>query len=340
MCPGGDIFEDDTNRPHAVSFSGGKDSTYLLLEMIRRGMPIDLVLNADTGMEFPAMYEHIDKVERFLLAERGIPITRLKASRTFEELMLDAVRIKSPERATGYGWPNAVVRWCTGQLKTHLLHQYTAQFPLKPYEYVAIAADEQYRLVRETNQGELRRHPLVDWNVTEAQALAGCYEAGYDWGGLYKHFSRVSCWCCPLQSLDELRALHTFYPEVWAMLRELDDKAVAHFGRDNPYGQFRKSESVRMLEFRFAFEKSWGAIHGEIRSRAFFQALKRLYAEHFYVNGRYFADPPNPESGAWTKKQRVAELLPFVMAEDLTEPLDAASPTPKKKRRRRANPAR
>lgn len=329
-----------TERPHAVSFSGGKDSTYLLLEMVRRGMPIDLVLNADTGMEFPAMYEHIDKVERFLLAERGIPVTRLKASRTFEELMLDAVRVKSPDRATGYGWPNAVVRWCTGQLKTHLIRQYTAQFPLQPYEYVAIAADEQYRLARETNQGKLRRHPLVDWKITEAQALAGCYAAGYDWGSLYEHFSRVSCWCCPLQSLDELRALHTFYPEVWAMLRDLDDRAIAHFGRENPYGQFRKSESVRMLELRFAVEKTWGRAHGEIRSRAFFQEINRLYAEHFYVNGRYFAGPEDQVGGVWTKTQRVAELLSFVSAEDIAEIPELAPPIPQRKTKRRPNPAR
>ena len=29
---------------HAVSFSGGKDSTAMLLMMIERGMPIDMVL--------------------------------------------------------------------------------------------------------------------------------------------------------------------------------------------------------------------------------------------------------------------------------------------------------
>ena len=48
-----------------MNFSGGKDSTYLLLEMIRRNMPFDGVLNVDTGMEFPAMTEpvfaHVDQ---------------------------------------------------------------------------------------------------------------------------------------------------------------------------------------------------------------------------------------------------------------------------------------
>lgn len=51
------------NQFHAVSLSGGKDSTAMLLLMIERGMPIDMVLYADTGMEFPEMYNHIAKLD-------------------------------------------------------------------------------------------------------------------------------------------------------------------------------------------------------------------------------------------------------------------------------------
>ena len=50
---------------HAVSLSGGKDSTAMLLLMIERGMPIDMVLSADTGMEFPEMYEHLSVILGF-----------------------------------------------------------------------------------------------------------------------------------------------------------------------------------------------------------------------------------------------------------------------------------
>ena len=49
----------DVNTPegcfHAVSLSGGKDSTAMLLMMLEKEMPIDCVLWADTGMEFPEM---------------------------------------------------------------------------------------------------------------------------------------------------------------------------------------------------------------------------------------------------------------------------------------------
>lgn len=52
------------NKPvyHLASFSGGKDSTAMVLRMIERGDKIDEVLYCDTTMEFPAMERHVEKV--------------------------------------------------------------------------------------------------------------------------------------------------------------------------------------------------------------------------------------------------------------------------------------
>lgn len=295
---------------HIVSFSGGKDSTYMLLEMIRRGMPIDMVLNVDTGIEFAAMYDHIDKVERFLQAERGISITRLKASHTFEELMFRAVKENAePGDIPGYGWPSVKVRWCTGHLKVHIIDRYLRDLPRQSHQYIAFAADEGYRLQRESNQSEYKHYPLMEWGVTEAQALAGSYAAGYTWNGLYEKLSHVSCWCCPLQNLSDLRALWEFYPEVWTRLRELDDRAIEQFGKENPYGQFKQKESIRMLEYRFAFEKVWAATGGNIRSRAFFRELEKGYQQVFYPTGRYFTGPEY--------QSRIDRLLSFVSDRDI-----------------------
>ena len=47
------------NTRHVVSITTGCNSTYLLLRMVEREMPIDAVLYADTGMEFPEAYEHL-----------------------------------------------------------------------------------------------------------------------------------------------------------------------------------------------------------------------------------------------------------------------------------------
>ena len=70
---------------HLVSFSGGKDSTAMLLGMLERDMKIDCILFCDTGLEFPAMYDHIAKVEKDI----GRKITSVRAEHTYEELIYD-----------------------------------------------------------------------------------------------------------------------------------------------------------------------------------------------------------------------------------------------------------
>lgn len=272
----------------------------MLLEMIRRDMQIDAVVFADTTMEFPPMYEHIDRIERLLKAERGISLTRLRAEQTFEQFMFDTMKEGGRYNLPGYGWPSSVIRWCTWAFKVRLISAFSQNLPARPYHYIGFAADETQRLARKSNQTPMKRYPLAEWGITEAQALEGCYRAGFTWKGLYEQFSRVSCWCCPLQSLKELRILRECYPEIWAELRRLDDRAIAQFGRDNSFGQFRPKESVRMLELRFDFEKEWAAHGWSIRSKAFYRALDQLYQ-------RYFPVPGDP----------VEELLSYVTDADL-----------------------
>ncbi len=246
---------------HAVSLSGGKDSTCTLILMIEKNMPIDAVITADTGMEFPEMYEHLAKMDEYLHRKRGIHITTLWHPRGFEWMMFNEPKRKPrclENRARlgippyGNGWPGMKVRWCTGQLKTHLIRKEVNRLKKEKnaLHYVGIAADEAWRC-----KGE--QYPLVEWGITEAQALQICYDRGFDFGGLYEIYHRASCWCCPFQRIDELRKLRVHHPELWARLREMDQRAREQFG-PGPLGQFKKNWSVERLEQRFAQEESEG----------------------------------------------------------------------------------
>ena len=155
-----------------VSFSGGKDSTAMLLRMMEIGEHIDEVINVDTGMEFPAMYDHIARVRREVEAA-GIKYTTLRNEKGFEYMMLEApIQSRTWGEHHGYGWPTPVIRWCTRHMKLDLLNRHMADLR-KQYEVtecIGLACDELKRLSRPHNQQEGHRHPLVEWGWSEAKA--------------------------------------------------------------------------------------------------------------------------------------------------------------------------
>lgn len=224
---------------HVVSFSGGKDSTCMLLMMLEKKMQVDEIIFCDTGMEFPQMYEHIKKVEQYI----GRPITILKEEKGFEYYMFEHEKTKGNNMDhKGYAWPTSQFRWCTRRLKIEIINKYKKALGCECVDYIGIAADE---LERTKGRQNKEQYPLIDFNISEAEALKYCYEKGFDWGGLYKDFHRVSCWCCPLQPLKCLRTLYHKYPVLWKMLKNMDLKSN---------NDFRSDYSVRELEHKFKME--------------------------------------------------------------------------------------
>lgn len=226
-------------------------------------MPVDLILFCDTGFEFPEMYEHVDKVEQYT----GRKITRLKAYRSFEDYFYNYVPLRSPnvDGRIGLGWPGHNCRWCSGRLKPHVVDKALRELK-KEYtfvQHIGIAADETMRC-KDLN------YPLVEWGMTEADCLAYCKERGFDWSGLYDIFHRVSCWCCPLQPLSELRSLRTHFPDLWAQLLKWDADA---------WNQFRPDYSAQQLEWRFTLEEQRTQQGLPNKGRAFYAALRQYFEE-------------------------------------------------------------
>ncbi|MCY6958844.1 phosphoadenosine phosphosulfate reductase family protein [Clostridium brassicae] len=227
---------------HIVSFSGGKDSTCLLLKMIEKNMQIDEIIMCDTGMEFPEMYEHVDKVSKMINRK----ITILKAEKSFEHMMLEH---KKRNGKIGYAWPSMMNRWCTSYLKKDVVRRYLRQYEKQSFkvtEYHGIALDEAHRA--EKNKEKNVKYPLIEWGLIEKDCLSYCYFKGLNWNGLYKQFKRVSCWCCPLQSLRELKSLYKYHRPLWEQLKDMDKQS---------WNKFRLDYTLEQLEERFNKEIWW-----------------------------------------------------------------------------------
>lgn len=213
---------------HIVSLSGGKDSTAMLLRMLELDMQVDEIVFCDTGAEYEETYDHLEKVEA--ITERKI--TRLQNEHPLEYYLLEK----------NYRFPFRNCRWCTAIFKTKPMAKYIQKYKDQGYnviEYIGIAADEAHR-------AKNKAYPLIEWGWTEENCLEYCKSKGFDFGGLYDHFTRISCWCCPMQTVESFRELRTYKPHLWQKLLSWEkQKGIS----------LTKRNSAAYLDYRFRYEE-------------------------------------------------------------------------------------
>lgn len=200
---------------YVASFSGGKDSTAMVLKLIEKNWPLDYVVFFDTQLEFGAVYDVVEKVKK-IVEDAGIEFVTL---RNKDSVWLDMLARPTRTGNYGYGWCGGNCRWIT-RFKQQELDRFNKSVG-GGISYVGIAADEPGRLHE-------KRYPLVEWGMTEADCLAYCHERDIWWMEdgveLYSIYRRVSCWCCRYSGLNELRAMYHYQPKYWGWLKGLQAK--------------------------------------------------------------------------------------------------------------------
>ncbi len=240
--------------------------------MLERGETIDHVIAFDTGWEFPQMLEHWEKFEEYT----GLEIIRVYPNQPFDYWIFDRPVCKRGETEPhrfGNGWPSPLRRWCTRE-KVNAIRRRLKEFGKNYVSCVGYAADEKERVGKASGADINQRFPLIEWDIDEAEALKICTKHGFDWGGLYKHFKRVSCFCCPLQQLAELRVLRHEFPDLWQKMVDWDDRCKGN----NP--GFKMYDTVMDLDRRFAEEDRLG--HG-FNIRTYNKQRKLTKGDSLYV---------------------------------------------------------
>lgn len=244
---------------NVLSLSGGKDSCASGLIMKENNIPIDLIVSVDVGRwEFPQTREAIQQVCSILEA----PHISLKPV-DFDWWMTERLQVhKDKTYSFGAGWPSRQNgRWCTREkFKEFDKLMSTITDPVK---FIGFGADEEHRTqtkeqLRRKKKGEKFRYPLIEYGLTEQDALELCYSYGIDWGGLYEIFRtnrrtpRLSCWCCPLQPLESLRILRKEFPQYWSEMLQMEEGL--HLNTFRGLGCKGTTKTVRDMEDRFALE--------------------------------------------------------------------------------------
>jgi len=188
-----------------VSFSGGKDSTSMLLMMLEKKEVIHSVLYFDTEREFPEIQEHIKTV----ISNTGVNFQTVRHWIGFDFL------------ENRYGRPHPSGGWCTSAKRENCNKYVRLMIKDNPniIECIGYSADEQKRADKMLKSKKKKwpvRFPLIEWGITEKMALEYCYDNKYFFDGIYDWMpsGRVSCYDCPKQTKADWEAIEKHHPEL------------------------------------------------------------------------------------------------------------------------------
>lgn len=175
----------------SISLSGGKNSSALALWLCLEHAP-DIpwrLTFADTGVEFPEVYEYLDRLERHL----GRPIERIKNKWCdfFQWLLSNGGFLPAP-------WGQA----CTADLKVRAMKKFFGK--QRVATYIGITDDEPGRVHADRRQAKganfLRAYPFVLAEKGDDDCWSIMKRHGLDDHPLYKIKGRSGCWTCFYQS--------------------------------------------------------------------------------------------------------------------------------------------
>lgn len=212
----------DMIKKHKISFSGGKDSSAMLLRMLELGMPVDEVLFCDTGKEFPQLYAYVDRMKKHVEG-LGIKFTTLYPKKTWDDWFFGNIT-RGKMVGQPRGWP---------LMFFHCYWSREAKFiPLNKEcdgheRYIGFAADETKRVTAGLKK-EGYNFPLYDWGWKEADALKYLEQIGWC-EQFHRDFNRTGCFLCPKQGMKSLEMLCLKYPDQWEELMWYAERANNDF---------------------------------------------------------------------------------------------------------------
>ena len=193
-----------------VAFSGGKDSTALLLRLVEQGEECEAIFTP-TGNELPAVLSHIEETSKAAGVEVHVP-----AGPSLMELI------------EGYGaLPNWRQRWCTRQIKIEPCIEFLRSRPGSVL-CVGLRADEEERQGLYGDWAEYR-YPLREWGWGLPEVWGYLRDRGVSVP------KRTDCALCYGQRLSEWFDLWRSHPEKYAEGVTLEDMTGHTFrspGRD------------------------------------------------------------------------------------------------------------
>jgi 3'-phosphoadenosine 5'-phosphosulfate sulfotransferase (PAPS reductase)/FAD synthetase len=218
--------QEEKKVKHIVCFSGGKDSTALIL-WAKENLEDFTPVICETEWEHPINDAYVEEINQTVLGGRLVRLRSKRYPKGFVQLVTERHMV-----------PGAKSRFCTDELKVFPLHDYYAAQDDEVTSYQGVRADESAKrskmpLVEWVNEGGgywLNR-PLLNW--TAEQCFAKMAEHGVKPNPLYlQGATRVGCWPCIMTGLGELKRAVQFFPELKQRVIDMEKAASDGAGED------------------------------------------------------------------------------------------------------------
>jgi hypothetical protein len=241
-----------------VSYGAGTNSTALLIEMVNRGIPVDLITFADTGAERPQTYEYLKMFSDWLVTKGYPEIITLRAETPskiggIEQFCLTHKTL--PSIAFGY-------KKCSQQFKGDPQDKFIKNHPMvkevwargeKVNKYIGYDADEPHRANRELPERITSlfnmKYPLVEWNMGRDECIESIKAAGLPLAG------KSACFFCPSTKPREILEMKRTHPDLLKRALELEENAKESFtaikglGRNYSWAELVRADDAQMCLF-------------------------------------------------------------------------------------------
>tara|TARA_R100000152_G_C6782159_1_gene218694 strand:+ start:7740 stop:8519 length:780 start_codon:yes stop_codon:yes gene_type:complete len=204
-----------------LSFGGGTNSTALLVGLIERASPPDLVLFADTGGEHQRTYEHVKMVNEWLVSlGRDEIVTVSNASREgFRHTSLEDECINNKTLPSlAFGFKGCSVKWKRQPMDRYIKSLERAvslwESGGKVTRLIGIDAGESHRGKIPDCGKFTYQFPLIEWGWTRDECVKAILRSGLELPG------KSACWYCPASKKHEVIRLAEEHPDLF-------DRAVA-----------------------------------------------------------------------------------------------------------------
>jgi len=210
-----------------VAYGGGLNSTAMLVEAVRREIPIDLILFADTGGEKPETYDYVVRLSNWLQS-KGCPRIRVCCSITKdgEKLTLEENCLrKGMLPSLSYGFKKCSHRW-----KKEPQEKFTNNWkPAKEFwatgakieKWIGFDADEEHRAKIPGCAKYTYRYVLCEWDMGREECAAAITAAGLPLP------IKSACFFCPASKKRDILQLDCEHPALAARALSLEARAMA-----------------------------------------------------------------------------------------------------------------